>query len=143
MGFTISGLTEKKPSDDLETLGLQLGSKLNFSGKNAFQEIRAVQYGPSTVIENIDQIKNGDIIGMALKRVVIAGKKHSVFQPYLNGTKVGHPLLSDTLIESAYPTIWMDGPGCSIKANLGSIPFQYDTILGSFECLHVKLNIQH
>ena len=142
IAFTTSRLTKKKPSDDPNTLGLQIGSKHDFSGENVFQEIRTVQYGPSTVIENVDQIKDGDIIGMVFKRVVIDEKKHSVFQPYLNGTKLGHPLLSDTLIESAYPTIWMDGPGCSIKTNLGSIPFNYGKILGNFEYLYVKLTIK-
>ena len=74
---------------------------------------------------------------------MISGKKYSVFELCVNGIKIGHPSLSDTLIESAYPTIWMDEPGCSITTNLGSKPFQYDTILGTFECLLLEINTQH
>ena len=124
IGFTISGLTGKAPYNDSNTLGLLLCNN----------DPRTVQYGKMAKLENIDQFKNGDIIGVLLKRVVIAGKKYSVFELCLNGIKIGHPLLSDTLIETAYPTIWMDEPGFIINANLGSKPFQYDTFLGTFEC---------
>ena len=119
-----------KPSYDSNTLGLRL----------QFDKVETVQYGKLARIENIDRIKVGDIIGVALKRVVIAGKKYIVFELCLNGIKIGHPLLSDTLIQSAYPTIWMGaadewyrwmGDGCSIITNLGSKPFQYDNILGT------------
>ena len=121
IGFTTSGLTEKRPTNDLNTLGLCL-----FHDK-----AQTVQYGKLTSIENMDQIKVGDIIGVVLKRILIGGKKYSVFEICLNGIKIGHPLLSDTLIESACPTIWMYDDECSITTNLGEKPFQYDTILGT------------
>ena len=126
IGFTTSGLTGKNPIYDLHTFGLSLYEN----------KVSTLQYGRLEILENIDQIKNGDIIGMALNGVMIDGKKYSIFQLCLNGIKIGHPLLSYTFIQSAFATISTSEPGYIIKANLGSKPFLYDNILGKFEFQH-------
>lgn len=138
IGFTISGLTEKNPSDNTYDMAMAMGCMGLWLRDD---DVKTVQYGKLTLIENIDQIKDGDIIGVVLKRVLITGKKYSVVELCVNGIKIGHPLLSDTFTESAYPTIWMAEPGYSMTTNLGSKPFQYDTILGIFECLLLEINI--
>ena len=123
-GFTTnnSNIKDTNPSSDLNTLGFDI-----FDGS-----IRTIQQRHTKSIENIANALDGDIFGILLKNIRLREQNYNMLQGFLNGNKIGGPLIGDSM--KLYPSIWMSCPGAIIKSNLGERPFKFHGTSGSKKC---------
>ena len=125
IGFTTSvpELRDKYPGKDSNTLALEFRTHWLYGGDGT------ISYGVKKEVGNINDIKDGDIIGCLLRRVRIGNKTYNVCRFSINGSNVGHPLINGS--KDLYPTIWLDSPGDIVKCNLGCKEFKFKDKIGN------------
>ena len=107
-----------------------LGIQVN-GCKEYGNDIYKAQYGFITKVKDVKLIHDENTFGLLLKKVWLGEHQVCFFQSFINGIKIGHPMISDKM--ELYPSIWFKchpfGKGdrnATVKCNLGEKSFKFD-----------------